>query len=1158
MKLTRLELSGFKSFADGVDLEFGDGITAVVGPNGCGKSNISDAVRWVLGEQRARLLRSARMDEVIFQGSAKRRPINVADVSLVFDNSDGILPVSYHEVVVTRRISRNGQSDYLLNQSPVRLRDVQDVLRGTGLGSDAGVVIEAQMIDRLLSDRTEERRSLFEEAAGIGLYRDRKASTERRLERTAADLQRLDDLINEVQTQVRSLARQRGKAERHQKFTADRFAIVLTLTRKDLADFERRNGDLELRREELGVRIPTAKETIERGERQREYRVQERAASEARRTELERRLATTRVELERLEGDLKIAGQRLEHASERRGRAQEERADADTRAIQAERELEAAAAERQSAVAARNSVQTELDLRSASEDEARERLGQQRQRVRDIESSLQREAESLRALAGERTALEQDLEELRRQETDSRTLLQEARGEHESALREQETARSAYAEREREEREAAAGLERSRHTLAAAREHEAALRAERRELDEAIAQLGARKEALAELERRREGLAPAAQALLSAREQFGEGAILGPLSDFLSVPAERATLAEHLLADWLHAVLVRDDQAVEQVREWHQTAQPGPIVLLPVASGPQRTGGGAQAVPELQAVEPAASWVTALLEGSEALDEAGNLIRRASGAVYLPGSDGSGPLSRRAELDQLARQLDDADHQLSQLTQRTQVAAADHQRAEEELETATERSTKARAALRDAQGTSDEASRHLHRAERERTDAEQSVSRLGDRVAERETRLQTVTEELTAGQDARSRLAQDLERQQAALGDLESAQEAARERRVHWQVEEAQVSAREQAALEREARAKTDLEDARSTSARLEQELVEIQTSTEELTRQRGEWGDTLAEQRNAVQEMQDAAQAAETAVQSAGEALAAEEQSLEEARREAERLGEELHRLELELTESGGRRQALIERVEAEWHKPIETLLADAPEVEGEAAELRAQAERLEHQLESIGPVNALAVQEHAEERDRLQFLESQRDDLVQARNSLIQALREIDQTAREMFLETFTAVRENFQSVFQTLFDGGECDVRLADEGDPLESEIVIQAAPRGKRIQRIHLLSSGERALVAISLLFSIYLTKPAPFCLLDEVDAPLDDSNVMRFVRLLEEFKSDTQFIVITHNPRTMQVADAVYGVTMQEPGVSTIVGVRLGAHELSGA
>jgi chromosome segregation protein len=295
MKLTRLELSGFKSFADATELVFEDGITAIVGPNGCGKSNISDAVRWVLGEQRARLLRSARMDEVIFQGSVKRRPINLADVSLIFDNSDGVLPISYHEVVLMRRISRSGQSDYLINQSEVRLRDVADLLQGTGLGSDAGVVIEAQMIDRLLSERAEERRSLFEEAAGIGLYRDRKASTERRLERTGADLQRLDDLIGEVHTQVRSLSRQRGKAERHHQYAEQRFAIVMSLTRRELEAFDTRHADLQRRHEALQVRLPESKQALTEREQQRETRVQERGAAEARRAELERRLGETRA-----------------------------------------------------------------------------------------------------------------------------------------------------------------------------------------------------------------------------------------------------------------------------------------------------------------------------------------------------------------------------------------------------------------------------------------------------------------------------------------------------------------------------------------------------------------------------------------------------------------------------------------------------------------------------------------------------------------------------------------------------------------------------------------------------------------------------------------------------------------------------------------------
>ena len=253
-------------------------------------------------------------------------------------------------------------------------------------------------------------------------------------------------------------------------------------------------------------------------------------------------------------------------------------------------------------------------------------------------------------------------------------------------------------------------------------------------------------------------------------------------------------------------------------------------------------------------------------------------------------------------------------------------------------------------------------------------------------------------------------------------------------------------------------------------------------------------------------------------------------------------------------MAEEGARKPSLIERVEAEWQKPLEVLLQEAPMLDLDRESLEMESSRIVQQLEQIGPINPLAVEEHAEESKRLDFLTTQRDDLVAGRQSLQQAIREIDGTARAMFVETFNAIQANFNNVFQTLFGGGECDLRLANPDEPLESEIDIHAAPRGKRTQRIHLLSSGERTLVAVSLLFSIYLTKPSPFCLMDEVDAPLDDANVGRFTRLLDEFKKTTQFIVITHNPRTMQSADAVYGVTMQEPGCSTIVGVRLGERE----
>ncbi|HEY6208128.1 MAG TPA: AAA family ATPase, partial [Gemmatimonadales bacterium] len=330
--------------------------------------------------------------------------------------------------------------------------------------------------------------------------------------------------------------------------------------------------------------------------------------------------------------------------------------------------------------------------------------------------------------------------------------------------------------------------------------------------------------------------------------------------------------------------------------------------------------------------------------------------------------------------------------------------------------------------------------------------------------------------------------------------------------------------------------------------------MATLDRDTAALETQASQWEDALQERRLALGALQAAAEEAGTEVQAAEGRLVEAEAALDQARRGLDALGAEEHKLELERTEILGRKRGLVERVEAEWRKPLDQLLAEAPEVTGDIAWLRQENERLRTAIDAVGPVNALAVEEHAEEVKRLEFLSTQRDDLLAARQSLQQAAREIDQTAKAMFLESFGKVRENFRTVFQTLFGGGECDVRLANEDDPLASEIEIHAAPHGKRTQRIHLLSSGERTLVAVSLLFAIFLAKPSPFCLLDEVDAPLDDSNVGRYVRLLAEFKDQTQFVVITHNPRTMQAADAVYGVTMQEPGVSTIVGVRLGQVE----
>ncbi|MCZ6857420.1 MAG: AAA family ATPase [Gemmatimonadetes bacterium] len=1153
MKLTRLVLSGFKSFADKVELTFEDGITSIVGPNGCGKSNISDAVRWVLGEQRAKILRGARMEDIIFQGTAKRKPLNLSEVSLHFDNSDETLPISYREVVVTRRLTRAGLSEYLVNQQPVRLRDVQDLLRGTGLGGEGGVVIEAQRIDRLLSDRTEERRALFEEAAGIGLYRDRKTTTERRLEKTLEDLRRLDDLISEIQTQVRSLARQRGKAERHKQLTEERFGIVMTLARRRLAQLDVQMATLNTQEQEISEALPRDRELLSKEEREREERVQARATAEAQRNEIERRLAERRLEVGKLEGDLELASERLKNAVERKARAREERIHADARAAHADREKEEAAAERVAATEAHQSVQTELDLRASDEKATRDRLLAQRERVRVMGDALQEQAETGGSLAVEIEALERDLGDLRAQEADATKRSAETVTHSEEARLKLQAASTELAKRQHTDGQASTELERARHALAGAKEHEAALLLERRSAEDRRAQLSARREAIDALERDRVGLAPGARKLLENQDRFGSGAILGPLSDFLRSSGAGAEVAENMLAEWLHAVVVKDEETVDTVRRWHEEEQPGPLVLLPVTPGPTRDGDPPGDI-QLEVAEPAGSWAAALLAGHAQLDDTGTAIRRSNGAVFLPGTeDRSGPLQRRAEIERLGEEVAETESQVARLVREAKNAASALSDAESKLEIAARSSDETRQALHELKATHGDGEREVQRAERERREAVGHATRIKKRIDGRAARLHKAQSELQSLKRGRAQAEAELETQRSLLQHQETDQETARENRVHWQVEEAQVSVREQAAREREERAEKALGEATTEIKSLEREIAEIGEATGGAEEQQAQWTDQMAERKAEVAELATAAQNAQRAVQLADETLQISDQGLQSTRESVQQLSERSHRVELERAEIEGRRNAIVERVEAEWRMPLAELLETAPAVEGDEEDLQQEADLLADRLQAGGPVNPLAAQEHDEEKTRLEFLETQRDDLVEARSSLLKALREIDDTARAMFSETFTAVRDNFQRVFLTLFEGGECDVRLVDESDPLDSEIEIRAAPRGKRTQRIHLLSSGERALVAISLLFAIYLTKPSPFCLLDEVDAPLDDSNVQRFLRLLDEFKTDTQFIVITHNPRTMQTADAVYGVTMQEPGVSSIVGVRLGEH-----
>ena len=1151
MRLTKLELHGFKSFADATQLVFEPGVTAIVGPNGCGKSNVSDAVRWVLGEQRARLMRGAKMDEVIFQGSSARRAVNVAEVSLHFSNDEGILPVPFKEVVLTRRLSRSGDSDYFLNRAPCRLRDIADLLRGTGLGAGTGVVIESKMIDALLSDRPDDRRELFEEAAGVGLYRDRRRTTERRLEETTGDLQRLDDLINEVSSQVRSLARQRKRAERHGEIMTRRFTVELSLAAREMEAWREELARLETRLAQLREQQPAADSAALEADAARDHAHDARAAAEAQRNELSRLVSVQREQVQRIRGEMAVAEERQRNATARRQRAEAEASAGEQTGVQIAAERERASTEREREETELRAADAELARHQDAENEARRMVAEARNAVDSAERELRELQDRVRRVEHERERAVRELDEVR-QRADALALEQAqlddalalARREHDELQVEVDGTQAAAAA-------AATDMEAARAADREMREREAQARAELFRADEALTALQGRVNALEQLERDRVGLAPAASRLLRERERFGEGAVLGPVSDFIAADQASALLVEKFLGNSVHAVLVRDRDVAEAIRLWHAEANPGPLLLLPLDAASDNADDSNGLATVVSAVEPGRAWVRTLLGHVQSLN-GGSAFVDARGAVWLPGgAAGPGPLRRRAELTELRSELTTLET-LRQEASRTADAMRESLGASERrvLE-ATEAASVAQQESRVALERQAESGRRVARAVREAQEAAALAERLAARASELGERQRALEADAAAllVQASASEVAITAARERSAI--TERAQEEARELRGRWQVRQAETRARVQMAVDRERRLAQEVSTATQRLAQLREELSELALSDSALAEQMASWTIDLETREATLSDGEASLAAAEAAVRVADEMLTATEHAVTEHRRRLGAVSEELHHAELRFTELSGRRAAIRERLETEWKRPLEDMLAEVPPVDLDDDTLRAEAAELRRQLEQLGPVNALAIEEHDETLKRHDFLVAQRADLAEAKASLLQAIKEIDATARELFLATFEQVRVNFREIFMSLFGGGECDLRLENPDTPLDCDIEIHASPRGKKTQRINLLSSGERALVALSLLFGIFLTKPSPFCLLDEVDAPLDDANVGRFVRMLNQFKSRTQFIVITHNPRTTtEAGDAVYGVTMQEPGVSSLVSVRM--------
>ncbi|HUF75678.1 MAG TPA: chromosome segregation protein SMC [Longimicrobiales bacterium] len=1161
MKLRSLKVHGFKSFADATTIEFHDGITAIVGPNGCGKSNISDAIRWVLGEQRPTAIRGAKMEEAIFQGTTSRRPVNRGAVSLTVSNSDGALPIPFEEVEVGRQVFRDGGSEYSINRSACRLRDVVDLCRDTGLGANAYAIIENRMIDAILSDRADERRGLFEEAAGIGKYKDRRKAATRRLERAEMDLQRLEDVIAEVQTKVRSLARQKGKAERYDEYRRRRLDVEVAVVRHQLDTLRARLQGVETElagdlgsAEGMLAELRTAEAAFEALRLKEVDAEKERGAAAA-------ALDHVREQLVTWERDLAVADERASYAERRLAQIERERTDAREQAASIEREEHELSTSRDQVGSVLERMQAQAAEQAEEVGQARARLQEARAGLESVEAKARELTRKGAQLEGDADASDAQAEELERRLARLEEELDTASAELTELATQGDLFASRVDELAGQLRVAQGAFERRGAELKAAREEYEGARGTEREASDRQALLAGRMAALEGLERERAGLEPVARAAL----ERGDADMLGTLTDFIEAPAGPSTAAEAYLGSLGDALVVRDRGAVERTLRWFQEEWRGGggLVLLPldrVPASAQSASGGllARLVPRGEG----APWVRALLDGVELAETGADAppVTESRGVVRVgEPSRASGVLERREQLRRLEEEHAGALEQKRHAAERLGRAVRALEAAEAALESA-------RQGLRDAEDNH----RGITGQLAAQSDRHGHVDRVRDEVARQiEGARAARTRALARAKEAREDRAVLLQQERSLEGERQGARARVDEAQETWETaraEEARLAV-DVARLEGDvARLRDRLEAVGTTRARARERLASLDAEEKTLRADLAEARRVRAEgdeatQRLFVERTQGEAVLRERdeALQAVAEALAAAERRVREARTEERAASDRRHALELERTELGGRIERIRERLEGEWGRSLESLLSEASPVEGEPDALQAELEELVQALNALGPVNMLAVEEHAEEQARLEFLSSQRDDLVEARNDLRSAIREINKTATDLFVGTFEQIRENFRATFLRLFEGGEADIWLQEAEDPLESPIEIHASPRGKRTQRIDLLSGGERALTALSLLFGIYLVKPSPFCVLDEVDAPLDENNIGRFIKLLQDFKSESQFVVITHNPRTIEAADRIYGVTMEEPGVSTIVGVKLSeALEAAGA
>jgi chromosome segregation protein len=1178
--LEKLEILGFKSFARKTVFQFNSGITGVVGPNGCGKSNIVDAIRWVLGEQKAGTLRSERMENVIFNGSLSQKPLGMAEVSMTIKNTKNLLPVEYTEVVVTRRLFRSGESQYLLNNTVCRLKDILNLFMDSGMGFDAYSVIELKMVEQILNGRPEERRKIFEQAAGISKYKKRRIAAMQKLENTEKDLIRVNDIISEVQKKVESLGRQVSKARRYQEIqeklnelefstATTQFSKILDNLDPVVDNYERIKKD----QESISTKLDLYEADIE------SFRTQL-IQVEQKLSVAQQKLNTINRQIQQKESDLLLARERINSIKESNRKDQTE--------------------------------QTELS-----------------ERVEKLHASRHELSQQLEKLKLELTELEQNYLAQKAVYSHSEGELNQKRQQQEALEKKMAGVVTESAALNTQKERAKIQIEHLKQRLGQLEKDDAGFQTNQRTVDQELAQMEQRvenngndlerktgeletlegeisqdlqmseefKDVIFKGKNRIDGLENRIALLrrvMDSFEDYPEGVrhlmlekgkangFWGAVADYISIPEEyRLALDAYLgeLATYLITENVED--ALNGILVL-KTAKKGVVAFTPIplvgtakttetaldqiAAHPSVLGRADRLLTCQEKIKPLLNNILKHCFFVGDFETAQNLAREFEGAHasfvsirgelatsqgVLKGGNRSGketgPLGRADELKKLETQqaelygqVEDTELKRTRLVQELERRIKNRDLLNSQIKGLNQEKTKLEISNNQLKYQQKQTSEQLARNQAESATIHTEIHVLEEKLTGLVPQLEKLSQE-------RSELESQIEQIRHELGGLEK-ENAILANKVHELNVKVVGLKGEQTNTEREYQQSVQLAEEydrtiQAKSANIKNGYVQIEQLKSQVDIGNKELEDEFVQQ----EEIENVVHKFEAERSELSRQIDEIGRKVRGFRFDRDQLSDKGHQLELQISELKLKAENIEQRMRDEFNIQIKREKID-PTVSLD--EMKTELEALKNRIKSLGPVNLLAIEEYDVEKERYDFLVSQQSDLFQARDTLMETIELINKTAQSQFAEIYEIIRTNFKEVFHGFFPNGEADLAMAETGDVLENEIEVVASTKGKRLGSLALLSGGEKTLTAISLLFAIYLVKPSPFCILDEVDAPLDDMNIDRFINAIKKFSNNTQFILVTHNKLTMKAADSLYGITMAQDGVSKVVSVKM--------